>query len=278
MNIQFQGNMRRLIIALMLLALPMVYSNASTQAEFPGTVSEWNGYKRHDFKFNDRDAIVVEPKAALAGRPWIWRPAFFNAFPSVDIALASLGYYVAYYDLTHLYGSPRAVKLGTEFYNAMVNDYGLNSKVIVEGFSRGGLFAVNWAAANPDCVACLYIDAPVCDIESWPGRKNQQLWNDFLKEWNFTGETLDVHKVNPLDHLKQIAKAKIPIIGVAGDSDKTVPYDENLELLAKRYHKLHGGKIQVILKAGCDHHPHSLEAPAPIVKFILDNAAFASLD
>ena len=270
--------MRRLIIALMLLALPMVYSNASTQAEFPGTVSEWNGYKRHDFKFNDRDAIVVEPKAALAGRPWIWRPAFFNAFPSVDIALASLGYYVAYYDLTHLYGSPRAVKLGTEFYNAMVNDYGLNSKVIVEGFSRGGLFAVNWAAANPDCVACLYIDAPVCDIESWPGRKNQQLWNDFLKEWNFTGETLDVHKVNPLDHLKQIAKAKIPIIGVAGDSDKTVPYDENLELLAKRYHKLHGGKIQVILKAGCDHHPHSLEAPAPIVKFILDNAAFASLD
>lgn len=270
--------MRRLIIALMLLALPMAYSNASTQAEFPGTVSEWNGYKRHDFKFNDRDAIVVEPKAALAGKPWIWRPAFFNAFPSVDIALASLGYYVAYYDLTHLYGSPRAVKLGTEFYNAMVNDYGLNSKVIVEGFSRGGLFAVNWAAANPDCVACLYIDAPVCDIESWPGRKNQQLWNDFLKEWNFTEETLDVHKVNPLDHLKPIAKAKIPIIGVAGDSDKTVPYDENLKLLARKYRKLHGGKIQVIVKAGCDHHPHSLEAPAPIVKFILNNAAFAPLD
>ena len=105
---------------------------------FPGAESQWYGYERHDFKFNDRNAIVVAPREALPGKPWIWRPAFFNAFPSVDRAMLALGYHVAYYDLTHLYGSPRAVQLGTEFFNEMVSRYGLKNKVIVEGFSRGG--------------------------------------------------------------------------------------------------------------------------------------------
>lgn len=238
---------------------------------FPGAKSQWYGYERHDFKFNDRNAIVVAPREALPGKPWIWRPAFFNAFPSVDRAMLALGYHVAYYDLTHLYGSPRAVQLGTEFFNEMVSRYGLKNKVIVEGFSRGGMFAVNWAAANPDKVSCLYLDAPVCDVESWPGRKQEKLWNDFLTEWNLNENDMAGFKGNPLDNLKPIAKAEIPIIGVAGDSDTTVPYEENLEILAQRYKKMHG-KTEVILKPGCDHHPHSLGAPAPIVRFILDHA------
>ena len=47
----------------------------------------WNGGVRHDFQYEGRDAIVVEPQQAAKGRPWIWRPAFFDAFPSVDKAL-----------------------------------------------------------------------------------------------------------------------------------------------------------------------------------------------
>ena len=49
---------------------------------FPGFKSEWNGCDRYDFQFKGRDAIVVVPKQAAKGNPWIWRPAFFNAFPS----------------------------------------------------------------------------------------------------------------------------------------------------------------------------------------------------
>lgn len=86
-----------------------------TMQAFPGVKSKWEGYDRYDFKFKNRNAIVVVPKKAAPGNPWIWRPAFFAAFPSVDIALLNNGFHVAYYDLTHLYGSPRAVKLGTEF-------------------------------------------------------------------------------------------------------------------------------------------------------------------
>ena len=47
----------------------------------------WNGCDRYDFTFKDRQAIVVAPKQAAKGNPWIWRPAFFDAFPSVDKAL-----------------------------------------------------------------------------------------------------------------------------------------------------------------------------------------------
>ena len=230
--------------------------------------SEWNGCDRYDFTFKDRQATVVVPKKAAKGTPWIWRPAFFDAFPSVDKALLEKGFHIVYYDVTHLYGSPRAVSLGTEFYKDITDRYGLSPKVTQEGFSRGGLFAFNWAAQNTDKVACIYVDAPVCNVFSWPGRKNATLWNDLLKEWNLTDAEMEHFKGNPIDNLAPIAAAGIPIISVCGDSDQTVPYKENMDVVRSRYLAA-GGPVEVILKKGCDHHPHSLENPEPVVDFIL---------
>lgn len=230
--------------------------------------SEWNGCDRYDFTFKDRQATVVVPKKAAKGNPWIWRPAFFDAFPSVDKALLEKGFHIVYYDVTHLYGSPRAVSLGTEFYKDITNRYGLSPKVTLEGFSRGGLFAFNWAAQNTDKVACIYVDAPVCNVFSWPGRKNATLWNDLLKEWNLTDAEMEHFKGNPIDNLAPIAAAGIPIISVCGDSDRVVPYKENMDVVRSRYLAA-GGPVEVILKKGCDHHPHSLDNPEPVVDFIL---------
>ncbi len=235
---------------------------------FPGQKSEWSGCDRYDFKFKDRSATVVVPKKAAEGNPWIWRPAFFDAFPSVDKALLEKGFHVVYYDVTHCYGSPRSVTLGTEFYNYMKDYYGLSPKVTLEGFSRGGLYALNWAIRNTDKVACIYIDAPVCDVFSWPGRKRGELWNDFLKEWNLTEEDMKSFKGNPTDNLEPLAKAGIPIISVCGDADKVVPFKENMDIVRSRYLAL-GGPVEVIIKPGVDHHPHSLENPEPVVDFIL---------
>ena len=47
-----------------------------------------------------------------------------------------------------------------------------------------------------------------------------------------------------------------------------MPYEQNLGVLKARYEAL-GGKIDVIIKKGGDHHPHSLEDPTPIVDYIL---------
>lgn len=240
-----------------------------TQA-FPGRKSKWNGHDRYDFTVNGRDAIVVAPQQPAKGNPWIWRPAFFDAFPSVDKALLEKGFHVAYYDLTHLYGSPKAVRLGGDFYQYMTRYYGFSPKVTVEGFSRGGLFAINWAAKNPEKVACLYLDAPVCDVFSWPGRKDRNLWNDLLKEWNLTDGQMDSFPGNPIDQLDVLAEAGIPIISVCGDSDQVVPFKENMDVIRSRY-LAKGGSVTLILKPGCDHHPHSLENPEAVVDFIVSH-------
>jgi hypothetical protein len=50
-----------------------------------------------------------------------------------------------------------------------------------------------------------------------------------------------------------------------------VPYPENAGILAEHYKKL-GGNIDVILKPGGDHHPHSLKDPQPIVDFLVKYA------
>ena len=67
-----------------------------------------------------------------------------------------------------MFGSPEAVAIGNDFYKHITKKYDLNSKAVLEGFSRGGLIVYNWASQNTEKVACIYADAPVCDFKSWP--------------------------------------------------------------------------------------------------------------
>lgn len=243
------------------------WSILAGEIPFPGQRSEWNGYDRYDFKVEEREAIVVVPRQARAGNPWVWRPAFFDSFPGADIALLKEGFYVVYYDLTHLYGSPRAMKLGSDFYKYMTSRWGLSPKVTLEGISRGGLFSLNWAAENTEKVACVYIDAPVCDVFSWPGR-NHPLWPDLLQEWKLSDEAMKFFSGNPIDHLEPIARAGIPVFSVCGQADTDVPYIRNMEIVRKRLLEL-GGIAQVILKPGVAHHPHGLENPEQILDYLI---------
>lgn len=243
---------------------------AHVSQPFPGLKGKWKGFDQYTFAYQDREAIVVCPKHAATGNPWIWRPAFFGAFASVDEELLRRGFHVAYYDLTHLYGSPRARKSGTDFYWNMVRMYGLSPKVTLEGFSRGGLFAYNWAADHPDKVACIYVDAPVCNVFSWPGRspENAGLWKGLLEEWGLADDQMNSFSGNPIDRLKPLTDAGIPVICACGDSDKVVPFSENSAIVRQRYTAM-GAPFELILKPGVDHHPHSLSDPAPVVDFII---------
>jgi lysophospholipase L1-like esterase/pimeloyl-ACP methyl ester carboxylesterase len=235
---------------------------------YPGIKTKWDGCDRYDFTCFGRQATVVVPEHVAQGTPWIWRPAFFGAFPSVDKELLKQGFHVVYYDLTHLYASPRSMELGDMFYGVMCRYYHLSPKVTLEGFSRGGYFVFNWAARNPDKVACIYADAPVCDIFSWPGRNNVDLWNGFLKEWGLKdAEVTPDFTGNVLCHVDQLVKAHIPVIAVCGGKDKTVPFNENM-LKVRDAYQSKGGIVELILKPDCDHHPHSLENPEPVVDFI----------
>lgn len=236
---------------------------------FPGMKSQWKGYDRYDFTYKNKKAIAVCPKKALKGNPWVWRPAFFGSFAYADEALLKEGFHIVYYDLTHQYGCPASIKAGTDFYNNMISMYGLSAKVSLEGLSRGGYYALQWAVANPEKTACLYLDNPVCDMFSWPGRQREKLWKEFLKLWQLEDTiTPETFNGNPIHHLQALAEHKVPILAVCGDSDKVVPFAENMKLIRETYTRL-GGTVQLIIKPGADHHPHSLEKPEPIVDFIV---------
>jgi pimeloyl-ACP methyl ester carboxylesterase len=267
---------RQLAIGLLVLAsgLGAAEKKAAPPAKAVEQLSQWHGFVRLDFVVAGRPCILVAPKAAAPGRPWIWRTEFFDHEPQVDVALLERGWHVAYMDAKDMYGGPKAMALFGPFYARLVAYYGLSQRVVLEGLSRGALYAVNFAATHPTRVAALYLDAPVLDILSWPGRNRESKeWKDCLAAYGLSEESLPAFRGNPINRVGLIANGKIPILVVAGDADTTVPLAENGGLLEKRYKEL-GGTIEMIIKPGVGHHPHSLTDPTPIVNFILQNAKF----
>ncbi|MFW6163529.1 MAG: alpha/beta hydrolase family protein [Planctomycetota bacterium] len=241
---------------------------------FPGKRTTWHGFDRCAFAVEGRRCWVVVPKRAAEGKPWVWRARFFGHEPQADIALLGKGFHLAYCDVGGLFGSPQAVAHWDAFYAYLTEQQGFAKKAVLEAMSRGGLIALNWAASNPEKVACIYLDAPVCDFKSWPGGKGKGRgapgeWQRCIKAYGFRDEAEALaYDKNPLDRLAPLAKARIPILSICGADDQVVPVAENTAVLQRRYKKL-GGPIQVILKPRCGHHPHSLKDPRPIVDFIL---------
>lgn len=281
MNMIRQRSRKTLLLPILFAGLVCLATVSVSDAAvtFPGKKSEWHGFSRFDFQHNSRKCIVVTPEKTAEGRPWVWRARFFGHEPQADVELLKRGYHIAYCDVGNLFGNPAAVKHWNEFYQFVTTEHGFAEKVALEGMSRGGLIIYNWAAANPDKVACLYGDAPVCDFKSWPGGKGTGkggggAWQTCLKAYGLTEEQALVYRGNPIDQLAPIAKAKIPILHVVGDADVVVPVSENSAIIEERYRAL-GGKIQVITKRGVGHHPHALKDPAPIVEFILKHTAIS---
>lgn len=265
-----------LIIGL-LLAAPL----SAGQPEFSGKTSDWHGFTRHDFTVDGKSVLVVTPKEAAAGMPWVWHGEFFGHKPAPDIELLKRGFHVVYMSVPDMLGGPPAVKHWNAFYKELTERHGLAKKPALVGLSRGGLYCYNWAAANPDKVACIYADAPVCDFKSWPGGKGKgkgsdRDWKLVMQVYGFESEAEALaYDKNPVDNLAPLAKEKVPLLHVYGDADDVVPWDENTGLLAERYKKL-GGPITLIAKPGVGHHPHGLDDPTPIVEFIAKHSLAAA--
>jgi pimeloyl-ACP methyl ester carboxylesterase len=240
----------------------------------PGEKSDYHGFDRYDFTCDGCKALLVAPKTAAPGTPWIWRAEFFDHRPEADLALLGKGFHLAFIEVGNTFGCPDAMAHWAVFHKLLTEQYGLSKKPVLEGLSRGGLYVYNWAAANPDKVSCIYGDNPVCDFKSWPGGKGKgpgspDDWKKLIGDYHFASEQEALaYAKNPIDNLKPLADAKIPVIHLCGDADEVVPYPENTVILKERYEKL-GGSITVIVKPGFKHHPHGLDDPTPIVDFIL---------
>lgn len=239
-------------------------------------VKEFNfhGYKGYEYDNNGVKYYIVKPHHTAKGNPWIWRARFWGHEPQLDIDLLEQGFHLTYCDVAELFGSPKAVERWDEFY-ALAVKAGLNQKAVLEGMSRGGLIIYNWAAKNPKKVACIYGDAPVMDIKSWPLNwgdcldENKRSMSLLLEAYGFANaEEAMAWNKNPLNHARKLAKAKIPMIHVVGDIDEGVPVAENTAIFEREVAK-YGHSVHVIHKPNVGHHPHSLNNPEKIVSFIL---------
>ncbi|MDY3560192.1 prolyl oligopeptidase family serine peptidase [Gemmata sp. JC673] len=274
--------MRHLAFVLVLTLVPAAPARGADPKPFPGAPTKWQGFTRHDFKVGTLDATVVAPEKPLPGRPWVWRGEFFGAFADADAALVKAGWHLAYLKVPDLFGAPKAVKQWEAFHEALVKEYGLHPKPGLIGLSRGGLYCMNWAAAHPDKTLAVYLDNAVCDFKSWPGGKPKKFgaapgsdaeWKKMLAAYDFkTDDDALKYKLNPVDNLAPLAKAKIPLLLVYGDKDAVVPHVENSELVYDRYKAL-GGPVERVVKPGQDHHPHGLKDVSPVVKFFTEALA-----
>ena len=224
-----------------------------------------NTVSTETFEFNGYKATVIRP--ANPNGKWIWKTEFLTAFDQAERALVDEGYTRVYYQISNKYGSPEAVSLMEAFYHEVTERYGLDDKCILFGFSRGGLYAFNFALECPEFVDKVYLDAPVLDLKTWPTKsKNPSEYNGMLASYGLTEAEFATFKGSPVDKLAEFFALGIPLLVVAGDADATVPFEENAGRLIE-YALANGHDITYVVEAGKDHHPHSLTDVTPIVEF-----------
>jgi pimeloyl-ACP methyl ester carboxylesterase len=206
-------------------------------------------------EIDDHRGFLYRAPTPAPGQPWVW---FAPTIRGMSIALRRVyfeswlraGISIAGYDLGEVRGAPASTQQFTSFYQSMV-DRGFSPKPILLGQSRGGLMLLSWAVANPQRVRAFVGIYPVCNLTSWP-LKNSKTTTlaDFAMAEN---ELLaDLPRYNPIDKLQGLLANQVPMFIVHGDSDSSVPYSENSEILKERY-AAGGGVIQVKLIAGEGH-------------------------
>ncbi|MFY8013605.1 MAG: GDSL-type esterase/lipase family protein [Saprospiraceae bacterium] len=262
-----------LLLSMCLLFLSNVFAQNQRDTTY---TDQRQGFEREHFVFQGRKAWLIKPTKGLPGKPWVWRAHFPEWHTEVDSILLSEGFHIVYLNTNDMFGSNAAMQIWDAFYEYLVRQRGFSPIVALEGVSRGGLYVYQWAKRNPLKVSCIYAEAPVCDIKSWPGGKGKgkgspQDWNKLLAEYQFSEEDALGFLDNPMDNLQGLAACKIPILHSVSLKDSIVPYLENTFPLVQRYINL-GGPATIMPmtkgKQNLEGHHFPIENPERIAQFI----------
>jgi len=112
------------------------------------------------------------------------------------------------------------------------------------------LWVSSWAIAFPDRIAGLAGIYPVFDFRTYPGITNA------APAYGLSPQELDsrANEFNPIDRVRVLAQARIPVILIHGDADKVVPLKENSAELARRYQEAGAGSlVKLIVLEGQGH-------------------------
>lgn len=232
------------------------------------------GHECIEFNFSGRYARLILPSGPKNGK-WLLKTEYADAFPALETEMLRRGYHVAYIENITRWMKPEDVDAKNDFAEFLHTEYGLSEKCVPVGMSCGGLHAVYFAAKYPERIAALYLDAPVMNLLSCPGKVGRvselpPTMQELTAHTGLTYKELINYRNHPIDHAPKLLSAGLPIILVSGDADRIVPYDENGKYLYELY-KAGGGEIELIIKPGGDHHPHGLEDNTPIIEFIEKN-------
>ena len=106
------------------------------------------------------------------------------------------------------------------------------------------------------------------DVFVWPGRfKQSREWEQCCECYGISDADEQTFHGNPNDMAEKNARDGIPCFICAGDADTVVDFTACGKVYYERYRAV-SDSIEMIVKPGCDHHPHSLADPTPIVDFI----------
>ena len=234
------------------------------------TQSEWFGYKRLDFSFNGRSAILVCPDTPDPAGRWLLKTEYFGAFPGFEIEMLKRGYHVAHVSSITRWHVEEDTHARAEFCRFLADEFGLSRRCVPVGMSCGGMQAVYFASVYPELVSLIYLDAPVMNYLSCPGgvgRKDAPMLEEFVRDKGMTLSELLNFRDHPVDRIPKLVEHRIPVALICGDSDKVVPYHENGRILSEVYRR-EGLPLFEVLKPGCDHHPHGLEDNTPLIEFV----------
>lgn len=222
----------------------------------PPKASKQFGAERHDFTLGGHRAFVIQPtKAAPDGaRPWLWyAPTFIGMHPDPSHAwmfeqLLAGGFHIAGIEVGESFGSPRGRAAYTALYEHVTKAYSLAPRACLLPQSRGGLMLYNWAVEHPEWVQCIGGIYTVCDLTSYPGLARA------CGAYGLTAAELKerLKEHNPIERLAPLAKARVPILHLHGDSDRVVPLEANAGELVRRYRAL-GGPAELIVIQGKGH-------------------------
>jgi hypothetical protein len=210
------------------------------------------------FQVSEYEAWLIPSQVKLADgsrrKPWVFfahtlrggnpravHTGMFTRFVEKGISVAGI-------DVGDSFGSPRGRAGFTALYKELVENRAFSEKPCILAHSRGGLQAYNWAAEHPTWVAGIAAIFAVADITRYPGLQHvQEAYGKTVPELT---QELALH--NPVERLKPLAEARVPIFLLHGDKDHKIPLGRHSAVLAKRYAAL-GGDVRLIVLPGKAH-------------------------
>ena len=226
-----------------------------------------------EFKGKKAIAIMLQDESKRNGKT-VFKTEYFGAFPNLQNEFVRRGYTLIFLENRNRWGTDSEIDDQIEFIDYASKELGISNKVITIGMSCGGMMSILIAAKSPKHIHGLYIDAPVVSFLSCPARLGNApdvhdgMWQEFEKAWKMTKSDILTFKGHPFYKIDKLIENKIRIYMAYGDSDKTVPYEENGIAIERAYKSNGLGNLLCLdKKIGVDHHPHGPSNIDNAIKF-----------